>query len=125
MLSSYVPSAAELAPPPAYEDDSVPAWVTRWSHPAAQGTARLIWKMTGGRSTRVSDLDDDGVRTLVNFIAAFGLPGLDDKPDIECHVEARRGSFISEKVRRDQAVAWAVDVAKHDESTPKRTWTAP
>ena len=84
MLSSYEPSAAELAPPPAYKEDSVPAWVAGWSHPAAQDTARLIWKVTGGRSTRVSDLDDDGVRTLVDFIAAFGLPSLDVSSCIEC-----------------------------------------
>ena len=105
-LSTYEPSAEDLQQPETPEPDSIPVWIAGWSKSAGEATAQLIWRLTDSLSTQVSDLDENGVRELTQFILTFELPGIEEG-DIKQHIDARREGFVSEKVRGELGMAEA------------------
>ncbi len=106
--STYELSTSDLMQPGTPERDSIPTWIAGYDESAGTETAYLIWRLTSCTSTNVSDLDANGVKDLVEFINAFEFPGLEER-DIKQHVEARRGDFVSEKLRGERAVQAAED----------------
>ena len=106
--STYELSPSDLLQPGTPERDSIPTWIAGYDESAGKETAYLIWRLTSCQSTNVIDLDVNGVEDLVEFIHAFEFPLLEEW-DIKQHIEARRGDYVSEKLRGEQAAQAAED----------------
>ena len=106
--STYELSPSDLLQPGTPERDSIPTWIAGYGESAGKETAYLIWRLTGCHSTNVIDLDVNGVKDLVEFIYAFEFPLLEER-DIKQHIEARRGDYVSEKLRGERAAQAAED----------------